>query len=294
MPSSSLSSNEINFNLINFTKAFFFDKNFFLNNQENEKIINLEHEIPLKTFLFFKKPSFISFFINNFVDVPICFKKSTSLKRKNFELPLVKICTLLMKQGKKEKTIKLFFKTLRNRCAITIEKLSVFSNDFYWTPDYLLLTNILYTQISTTPLFIEQSSEFFNTEIAKLNVFNRTNRQNKLSIIKNLTFIAPIFAYFIYSVDKNVKKFSRGKSGKYRFVWKYIAPFRRSHVILKWLAKEIKFINEKKFCSRIQKFFLLLGNSPENTFTWKSKNFSHNYVFRNFKKTLMTTLRTTL
>jgi hypothetical protein len=30
--------------------------------------------------------------------------------------------------------------------------------------------------------------------------------------------ITPIFSYFIYSVDKNIRKFSRGKSGKYTFI----------------------------------------------------------------------------
>jgi hypothetical protein len=30
--------------------------------------------------------------------------------------------------------------------------------------------------------------------------------------------ISPVFSYFIYSVDKNIRKFSRGKSGKYTFI----------------------------------------------------------------------------
>jgi hypothetical protein len=40
----------------------------------------------------------------------------------------------------------------------------------------------------------------------------------KNKILENLMFVNPVFAYFIYSVDKDVRKFSRGKSGKYRFV----------------------------------------------------------------------------
>jgi hypothetical protein len=35
----------------------------------------------------------------------------------------------------------------------------------------------------------------------------------------------------------------------------------------------------------------LYYNLP-NTFAWKSKVFSHNYVFKNFKKSLMVNLKT--
>jgi ribosomal protein S7 len=43
------------------------------------------------------------------IDVPICFKKTKSIKFKNFELPLLKFTNLLMRKGKKEKMIKTLF-----------------------------------------------------------------------------------------------------------------------------------------------------------------------------------------
>jgi hypothetical protein len=36
--------------------------------------------------------------------------------------------------------------------------------------------------------------------------------------IEKISQVAPIFSYFIYSVDKNIRKYSRGKSGKYTFI----------------------------------------------------------------------------
>jgi ribosomal protein S7 len=47
------------------------------------------------------------------VDVPICFKKSRSLKTKNFELPLLKFSNLLMRKGKKDKIIRIIFNSIR-------------------------------------------------------------------------------------------------------------------------------------------------------------------------------------
>jgi hypothetical protein len=46
------------------------------------------------------------------IDVPICFKKSKSLKYKNFELPFLKFINLLMRQGKKEQITTYTLQTL--------------------------------------------------------------------------------------------------------------------------------------------------------------------------------------
>jgi hypothetical protein len=40
--------------------------------------------------------------------------------------------------------------------------------------------------------------------------------------------------------------------------------------------------------------FELLLKNPDKSFSWKSKIFSHNYVFKNFRKSLMSSLRTTV
>ncbi len=302
--------NDIDTNVVDFKDNFQINTTHLLNEEDEVDLFEETKNSQLESYLFLKKPSFISFFINHFIDVPICFKKSKSLRRKNFELPLLKICALLMKKGKKEKTINFFFKVFREKSSNFFDNFTPFSNNFIWIEDYLLLINRLYIQNTNTLLFLnsnvvealetsdEDLKESTEDESEQKLIENSKDSHTKLiiknKILENLMFVNPVFAYFIYSVDKDVRKFSRGKSGKYRFVWKYIAPYKRAHIVLKWLVKEIKFINEKTFQKRISKMFFLLNNSPQNTFTWKSKNFSHNYVFRNFKKTLMTTLKTTL
>jgi hypothetical protein len=64
----------------------------------------------------------------------------------------------------------------------------------------------------------------FNIQLAFNNSLTNSGKIVNLSffikffLFKRLTQILPIFSYFIYSVDKNIRKFSRGKSGKYTFV----------------------------------------------------------------------------
>jgi hypothetical protein len=117
LKSSNSSSNYIYLSTINFliNENESFDKiNYLFNNFELDESYNNFNSINLNTYIYLKKPSFISFFINNLVDIPICFKKSQSLKRKNFELPLLKFINYLMKDGKREKILKLFFYSFRN------------------------------------------------------------------------------------------------------------------------------------------------------------------------------------
>jgi len=37
-------------------------------------------------------------------------------------------------------------------------------------------------------------------------------------LINGFTQLTPMFFYFVYNIDKNIRKFTRGKAGKYVFV----------------------------------------------------------------------------
>ena len=260
---------------------------------------NLNEESFFTEYLYLRNSSFINFFLNNLIDVPVCFKKSTSLKTKNFELPLLKFSNFLMKKGKKEKIFKILFTTFRIFFKkFKDQKLIVNGEQFSWFQLYLFTINIMWKYESN-----DKIKSIFDNDINMLLMYNNTFNNNYKTIntsffIKNYFFsllskVAPIFSYFIYSVDKNIRKYSRGKSGKYTFIWKYVAPYKRIKLAMRWIVKDIKFFQNKQFETRLLSTFENLTNSPEKSFAWKSKIFSHNYVFKNFRKSLMTSLRTT-
>jgi len=60
-----------------------------------------------------RRVSFIDFFINYAIDVPICFKKSPSLKSINSQLPLLKFANLLTRSGKRESLFRILFLAIR-------------------------------------------------------------------------------------------------------------------------------------------------------------------------------------
>lgn len=290
LPVSSLLVNYKNSNL------FFFTDNDFKKMLPISTNFNETDSSFLTNYFYIRNSSFIKFFINNMIDVPVCFKKSISLKNKNFELPLLKFSNFLMKKGKKEKIIKSIFSSFRLFFKATksdnIKSISFF---FSWFNLYFFGSNILNSNPNS--LFYFKFEELLNSSYNN-NYLNNDKIINISFFIKNylyflLSKVSPIFSYFIYSVDKNIRKYSRGKSGKYTFIWKFIAPYKRIHLAIRWLIKDIKFNQNKTFNDRLLKTFNNLVFSPEKSFSWKSKIFSHNYVFKNFRKSLMTSLRTT-
>lgn len=280
----------------------------------NRKILNLESDENLLTllpelnfdaqsefynltsFLFLRKSSFISFFVENMIDVPICFKKSKSLKRKNFELNLLKFVNLLMRQGKKEKTIKQFNTSFFNFfLAFKITTLWKNTTVFDWIDLFFFFNNSfkhfedgVFDDVESQAISPLLFNNFIvaNGKLVQNNFFIKNFIQSKISPI------TPVFSYFIYNVDKNVRKFSRGKSGKYLFIWKYIAPYKRLYVTFKWIFKDVTFNAKPTFLKRVEDTFLNLTLNPQDSFAWKSKNYTYAYIFKNMRKSLMANLKT--
>lgn len=253
----------------------------------------------LNDFIYLRNSSFINFFINNLIDVPICFKKSKSLKTKNFELPLLKFSNFLMRKGKKEKIINLMFTSFRTFFKeIRVENLIIEKKDLSWLNLYFFLSNTTWYRDAKDSEKLNFISENNLTLSYNNNLFNGNKAPNISFFLKNYLYsliskVSPVFSYFIYSVDKNIRKYSRGKSGKYTFIWKYVAPYKRIQLGMRWVVKDIKFFQSKKFEERFSQTLSNLITSPNKSFAWKSKVFSHNYVFKNFRKSLMSSLKTT-
>lgn len=283
----------------------------------------------IKKYLYLKYSQFSHFFINNQIDTPICFKKSKSLKRKINKLSLIKFINFLTLDGKKEKYIKLFFKALNlffsktNQLNLNLIKENN-NNFFFENYSYKwknVLTFLSYSFSNENYLYFnkfsphleeqkkleenlsEKEIKLFREKILKFFLnFNkiqedefRTN--NFLISFKNFIFkliipILPLFNFFIYNVDKNIKKFSRGKTGKFIFIWKYISPHKRENLILKLLKKNIIFQSGKNYFLKLFNLISQIIYNSQNNFLYKSKKFISHYVYKNFKKSLMIKMKT--
>jgi len=140
------------------------------------------------------------------------------------------------------------------------------------------------------------SGDTLNTTYEHM-LFDDKKEFNSDFFIKNfikerLTQLSPMFSYFVYNVDKNIRKYTRGKSGKYVFVWKYIAPYKRKYLMFRWFLKEIKFDENRQLQERLKNMFFNLTFNITQTLAWRAKNYTYTFIFKNFRKTLMTSLKT--
>lgn len=244
----------------------------------------------------FKKPTFISFFLENSIDVPICFKKSPSLKTRNFELMLLKFCNITMKDGLHEKTWRNILKgyfILFDDQREEIFKSKIFSVN--WIDLYVVFSSLIKQPRDSYFQFLD-FEEDAHLQFGHF-IIEREKELNSINFVKNhiiflLTQLSPIFTYYIYNVDKNIRKFTRGKAGKYVFIWKYIAPYKRRYSMFRWFINETRFDDNLVFKKRFKNLFNNLTFNINNTYAVKAQKYAYAFIFKNFRKSLMTHLKT--
>jgi hypothetical protein len=248
---------------------------------------------PIDSFLFLRKSTVTSFFMVSLVDMPISLKKSKSLYVKTFEIQSLKLSNLLMRSGKRG----LILKTLTQ----VISSLSLKWNHLTKSTDLPLQWQELYFALANLNLNRQFVSNISTLEASDDVLGEGTVYKNRLET-KNTNFFKdiftarfedfyPLFNFYIQKTDKSKIKNSRGKVSKLKLLWKYVPPYKRFYQALRWLLKDLKFQKSNAFSQRLFNVFETFCLTPELSFLWKLRNFVHFYVFRNFKKTLLRTLR---
>jgi hypothetical protein len=86
---------------------------------------------------------------------------------------------------------------------------------------YFVINNIFKHFQSTNSIIFHNDNDIFLSFNSLFLNYEKTAQVSffiKNFFIKQISQIVPIFSYFVYSVDKNIRKYSRGKSGKYTFI----------------------------------------------------------------------------
>ena len=122
-------------------------------------------------------------------------------------------------------------------------------------------------------------------------IYLRNHNLTKILFFEIIQKYTPLFTFYVRKVDKKIRKNSRGKSGKYVLTWKYVPEYKRFYLALRWFLKDTRFQKDKTFYSRLLKGMALIFTQPDQSFLVKLRKFSHFFVFNNFKKTLMKTLK---
>ena len=165
--------------------------------------------------------------------------------------------------------------------------------NFSWKSIFLILNFALKSKPETYMIpSISKESVNYNHLITGTHKLISTEWDYNDWFFRYIRKMLPMFSFYIYKVDKKIFKNTRGKSGKFTFIWKYVTPYKRVFLVMHWLMKELKVRPGRNLSERLGSLVRDITNSPKNTWVFKVKNFSYNYVYRNARKTLAENYRT--
>ena len=259
-------------------------------------------ELGLTQMLWDQSPTLVSFFTSQLVDIPQSFRKSKSLYSDSMSTPNLRIITMLMRHGRKTYTSKLYSHSLLALTSQIINNNSLTSEIRTWRTCYNIFTNVLVT--GPTPV---TATSTFNRSLPKLYAVDKFNQpydslktETNIDhwvynlVSEELSKYIPLFSFYVRKVDKMKRKHSRGKSGKYSIIWKYVPKYKRFITVLRWLVRDVRFQKSRTFSERLLRSLESLLFDKTSHLIYKLRNFVHFYVFQNYRKTLLRTLKSTM
>lgn len=101
------------------------------------------------------------------------------------------------------------------------------------------------------------------------------------NLFRNLLKIKVFFKHSFHRIDKKIRKFSRGKSGKYTMKYNYVPAFKRVKNQMKSIKNEIKLAKGLTYDERFFEFFKTITYNYKNSFMFKNKKFAYKYIHSN-------------
>jgi hypothetical protein len=236
-----------------------------------EEEYDRRNDFFLKTdkFLFLKATTFSDYFSENQVDIPKDFKKSQSMFRLQTETLFSKSISLVSRNGKKDFFLKNF--------AIALENMH----------DFLELNYLKKYEINKSwQTLIKKSDLLFEPHF----IDHKIIWENILRL--NIRKLNPIFKYQVLAVPKKTRKNSRGKSGRYRMVWKYVAPYRRDILVMRWFMQDLWHNEGRNLLERFSESLVRLVQNYKHTFMYENYRYIHYKVYFKFRLSLFKHYRT--
>lgn len=98
-----------------------------------------------------------------------------------------------------------------------------------------------------------------------------------------------VFRFTFHKIDKNVRKFSRGKSGTYKTVFQYVPPFKRSSVKLRLLKQNLNYRLETTFAEKFKYIVVSALFFTKKSYPYLIHQLTHRKVIKVYSKSLFRT-----
>lgn len=230
--------------------------------------------------------NFHNFFNELNVDIPKCFKKTISPKRFINNLDILKFNNYFMFKGFRYKSLRSVLESFNHLNLVYTRENRLKSQLNSWKFYYSSLTSLVFKKNYYFFDFVEEFELYLRG--SQFQTLRKLDDIHDIFVdfIKKLLDVLPIFSFYVYKVDKRIYKNTRGRSGKYTFIWKYVAPYKRLYLVLFWLVRELKVSQGKSYADRVYTTLYNFFFNLNKTWIFRIKKFSHNYVYKNCRLTL--------
>lgn len=263
-------------------------------------VITGDADSPLEDFFLNQSLTLTSFFASQMIDIPLCLKNVKSLYSATMSTPELRLITMIMRHGRRSYVSKHYANSLHHLSSLRQNSSRLVTGASSWQLHYSALSHLSIVSTpnqehvySTSPLPLD-FTDTYAQEYQSPNVLARTDNWFQELLFLELIQYTPVFSFYVTKVDKMKRKHSRGKSGKYSIGWKFIPKYKRLLIVLRWLVRDIRFQKSKTLNNRILKSFENLLFDKPSHLVYQLRNFVHKFVFQNYKKTLLRTLKSAL
>lgn len=240
-----------------------------------------------------------SFFTNYRVDVPKAFKEAVPKKSYKPCLTYLKIVNMVMRHGHKKRVLASYSQAISRIQARQYSDLKAKYGFFQWQTLYRFF-------FKTSPYLAYGSpkagglapvgSGVISISSARLlrngTTYGFRRKTSTESLLREaLADYHPLFGFNVKKVDKLRRKHSRGKTGRYEIIWKYIPKYKRYSTLLRWLLKDIRFQKARTLEDRVVRSIETLVFEPKSHVVCQLRKFVHKFVFEHHKKDVLRTLR---
>lgn len=108
-------------------------------------------------------------------------------------------------------------------------------------------------------------------------------------LLNKILKFKPIFRFIVQRTNKYVWKYSRGRAGRYKLLWRFVLPHKRPFILFRWLFKEFKFDGALTLTQKAQNQINKVLWDFRSSNLWQLFKFIHNHVLRKYRTGLMVT-----
>ena len=256
--------------------------------------------LALESILKGRSVTLVSFFTSQMIDIPMCLTRIKFAHSSTASNPRLRLISMLMRHGRRYPVSKAYSVAASNLSYYHLYVQGNSPTSKQWELVYLLFAQRraypkqgIWTLSRPQNLLTDSKLETKHGQVYTPNSRLTLDCDwfNEL-LFREIASYYPTFSLFVQQVNKLKRRHSRGRSGQYEIIWKYVPNYKRLLVVLRWLVRDVQFQRAKTFQQRLEHSLESLLFNRNAHLVYKLRNFVHKFVFQRFRKTLVRTLRT--